>query len=38
MLGVSLFSNLIGNNYAGAIYLNQTLSFVAPIYLDEEVE
>ena len=37
MLGASLFSDLLGNTYHGAIYLSQTLNFLAPIYYDEEV-
>ncbi len=38
MLGASLFSNLLGNNIKGSIYLSQTLKFLRPIYIDEEVE
>jgi acyl dehydratase len=38
MLGSSLFSNLIGNNIEGSIYISQTLNFLKPIYIDEEVE
>lgn len=38
MLVASLFSNLIGNNLPSSIYLNQTLSFLNPVYIDEEVE
>ena len=38
MLGSSLFSNLIGNNIEGSIYINQTLNFLKPIYVDEEIE
>ena len=38
MLGASLFSNLLGNNFEGAIYMNQTLKFLKPIFIDEEVE
>ncbi len=38
MLGSSLFSNLLGNNIEGSIYINQTLSFLKPIYIEEEVE
>lgn len=38
MLGSSLFSNLIGNNIEGSIYISQTLNFLRPIYVDEEIE
>ncbi len=38
MLGSSLFSNLMGNNISGSIYLSQTLKFLKPIYIDEELE
>ena len=38
MLGASLFSNLLGNNLDGSIYINQNLSFLKPIYIDEEIE
>ena len=38
MLIGSLFSNIIGNNFPMSIYLNQTLSFKAPVYIDEEVK
>lgn len=38
MLGSSLFSNLLGNNIEGSIYINQTLNFLKPIYIDEEIE
>ena len=38
MLGASLFSNLLGNNLEGSIYIKQSLSFVKPIYVEEEVE
>jgi len=38
MLGSSLFSNLIGNNIEGSIYISQTLNFLKPIYVDEEIE
>jgi acyl dehydratase len=38
MLGASLFSNLLGNNITGSIYISQSLKFLKPIYIDEEVE
>ncbi len=38
MLVGSLFSNIIGNNFPMSIYLNQTLAFKAPIFIDEEVK
>jgi acyl dehydratase len=38
MLGASLFSNLLGNNLEGSIYIKQSLSFLRPIYVEEEVE
>lgn len=38
MLGSSLFSNLLGNNIVGSIYISQTLKFLKPIYIDEEIE
>jgi acyl dehydratase len=40
MLASSLFTGLIGGKLPGhgCIYLGQTLSFKAPVYLDEEVE
>jgi len=38
MLGSSLFSNLMGNNITGSIYLSQTLKFSKPVYIDEEIE
>lgn len=38
MLVASLFSNLIGNNIPNSIYLNQTLFFLNPVYIDEEVK
>lgn len=34
----SLFGNLIGNNFPSSIYLKQDFSFLAPVYLNEEVE
>lgn len=33
----SVFSNLIGNTFKGAIYLNQSFAFKAPVFYDEEV-
>jgi len=38
MLGASLFSNLLGNNLDGSIYIKQSLNFLRPIYVDEEIE
>lgn len=38
MLGSSLFSNLMGNNITGSIYISQTLKFLRPVYIDEEIE
>jgi 3-hydroxybutyryl-CoA dehydratase len=38
MLGASLFGNLIGNNINGSIYIKQSLSFLKPVYVDEEIE
>ncbi len=38
ILGASLFSNLLGNNIIGSIYMSQSLKFVRPIYVDEEIE
>jgi 3-hydroxybutyryl-CoA dehydratase len=38
MLGSSLFSNLLGNNIEGSIYISQTLKFMRPVYIDEEIE
>ena len=38
MLVSSLFSNLIASNFALSIYLNQTLTFKKPVYLNEEIE
>lgn len=37
MLGASLFSNVLGNNLPGAIYMKQSLKFTKPIYFDEKV-
>ena len=34
----SLFSNLLGTTFIGGIYMSQTMSFLAPVYIDEEVE
>jgi 3-hydroxybutyryl-CoA dehydratase len=38
MLGASLFSNLLGNNLDGSVYVQQNLKFLRPIFIDEEVE
>jgi 3-hydroxybutyryl-CoA dehydratase len=38
MLGASLFSNILGNNIEGAIYLKQSLKFVKPVFYDEKVK
>lgn len=38
MLGASLFSNLLGNNLDGSVYVKQNLKFIRPIYVDEEIE
>jgi 3-hydroxybutyryl-CoA dehydratase len=38
ILGASLFSNLLGNNLDGSIYIKQNLNFLKPIYIDEEIE
>lgn len=38
LLTSSLFSNLLGNNLTGSIYLKQSLNFLRPIYIDEKVE
>ncbi len=38
MLGASLFSNLLGNNIKGSIYISQTLKFLRPVYIDEEIQ
>ena len=38
MLVGSLFSNLIGNNFPSSIYINQTLNFKSPVYIDEEIK
>ena len=35
MLSASLFSTLVGTNFPGAIYLDQSIHFRAPIYFDE---
>ena len=37
LLGASLFSQLCGNYFPGAIYLKQELKFENPIFLNEEV-
>jgi 3-hydroxybutyryl-CoA dehydratase len=38
MLGASLFSDLLGNNITGAIYMYQNLKFLKPIFVDEDIE
>ena len=38
MLGASLFSNVLGNQIPGAIYLSQTLKFMKPVYPEEVVK
>lgn len=38
MLGASLFSNLLGNNIEGSVYVSQTLKFLKPIFVEEEIE
>jgi acyl dehydratase len=38
ILGASLFSNLLGNNLDGSIYIKQSLNFLKPIFIDEEIE
>jgi 3-hydroxybutyryl-CoA dehydratase len=38
MLGASLFSNLLGNNLIGSIYIKQDLKFLKPIFVEEEIE
>jgi len=38
MLGASLFSNLLGNNIKGSIYVSQDIKFLKPIFIDEEIE
>lgn len=38
MLCASLFSNILGNNIPGAIYLKQSLKFTKPVYYDEVVK
>jgi 3-hydroxybutyryl-CoA dehydratase len=38
MLGASLFSNLLGNNLVGSIYMKQDLKFLKPIFVEEEIE
>ncbi|CAD8191957.1 unnamed protein product [Paramecium pentaurelia] len=37
MLSSSLFSTLVGTNFPGAIYLDQSIFFKAPIFIDEQV-
>jgi 3-hydroxybutyryl-CoA dehydratase len=38
ILGASLFSNILGNNIKGSIYISQDLKFLKPIFIDEEIE
>lgn len=38
MLVSSLFSNLIATNFPFSVYLNQTLSFKKPVFVNEEIE
>jgi 3-hydroxybutyryl-CoA dehydratase len=38
MLGASLFSNVLGNNIPGAIYMSQTLKFTKPVFYDEKLK
>lgn len=38
MLGASLFSNLLGNNLQGSIYIKQDVNFLKPIFVEEEIE
>jgi 3-hydroxybutyryl-CoA dehydratase len=38
MLVGSLFTNLIGNNFPSSIYINQSLNFKSPVYIDELVK
>lgn len=38
MLVGSLFSNLIGNNFPSSVYISQNFNFLAPVYVNEEVE
>ena len=38
MLGASLFSNLLGNNLTGSIYIKQSVNFLRPIFIEEEIE
>jgi len=37
MLSASLFSGILGSQIPGAIYVSQTLSFKAPIYVGERI-
>jgi acyl dehydratase len=38
LLTGSMFSELLGNTFPGVIYISQTLNFLAPVYIGEEVE
>jgi 3-hydroxybutyryl-CoA dehydratase len=38
MISVSLFSNLMGNEITGSIYLSQNVEFLKPIYINETIE
>jgi len=38
ILVASIFSNLLGTTFTGSIYMNQSLSFLAPVFIEEEVE
>lgn len=37
MLSSSLFSGLLGNNFPHSVYLSQTLNFLAPVYVFENL-
>ncbi|CAD8054615.1 unnamed protein product [Paramecium primaurelia] len=37
MLSASLFSTLVGTNFPGAIYLEQSIFFKAPIFFEEQI-
>ena len=38
MLVGSLFSNILGNNVPGSIYLKQSLKFVKPVYYEDDIK